>query len=223
MIETFYWFQGDTVPWHPGKAVCVGRNYAAHAAELGNAIPDTPLLFIKPDTAFRHLPGPIVIPGDAGAVHFEGELTLLIGQTLTRASREQAMAGVAGIALALDLTLRDLQSELKQRQYPWEKAKAFDGSCPVSPFVPLQRDDLLAPWCFQITVNDEIRQRGDSRQMIWPMVDLVAEISQHFTLRPGDLVLTGTPAGVGPLHAGDRLRLQLGHLPAWDVEVVTRS
>lgn len=222
MVAPFYWHHGDEVCWRPGKAVCVGRNYAAHAAELGNIVPETPLLFIKPDTAFSPLPGTIAIPTDAGSVHFEGELALLIGRPLTQANRDDAVEAVAGIALALDLTLRDLQSDLKRLQYPWEKAKAFDGSCPVSPFLPLGPGDLLTPWGFQVTINGETRQRGDSRQMIWPMAELVAEISHHFTLRPGDLILTGTPEGVGPLYPGDQLLLQLGHLPAWEADVIAR-
>lgn len=192
-----------------GKIVCVGRNYAAHAAELDNPLPEAPLLFIKPATAAVPMEEPIHLPRGRGSCHFEGELALLIGDTLSNANPAQVPAAVAGLGLALDLTLRELQDQLKNQGHPWEKAKAFDGACPLSPFVKL---DWLPDWdnlSYSLWLNGELRQRGKSAHMLTPILDLVAYISEHFTLLPGDLVLTGTPAGVGELHPGDCLALQL--------------
>ncbi|MEW5250650.1 fumarylacetoacetate hydrolase family protein [Microbulbifer discodermiae] len=196
-------------PAVPGKIVCVGRNYAAHAAELDNPVPEEPLLFIKPATAAVDIEDPIHLPVGRGDCHFEGELALLIGRQLSGANSADVPAAIAGLGLALDLTLRDLQTELKRAGHPWEKAKGFDGACPVSPFLKL---DWLPDWdnlSFSLWLNDALRQRGKTGHMLTPMLDLVAYISGYFTLMPGDLVLTGTPAGVGTLHSGDRLAMQL--------------
>lgn len=192
-----------------GKIVCVGRNYAAHAAELDNPIPEEPLLFIKPATAAVPMAEPIHLPAGRGSCHFEGELALLIGERLTSANPADVPGAIAGLGLALDLTLRELQSKLKTDGHPWEKAKAFDGACPLSPFVKL---DWLPDWdalTFTLWLNDEIRQRGKTAHMLTPILDLTAYISSYFTLEPGDVILTGTPAGVGELLHGDRLTLQL--------------
>lgn len=192
-----------------GKIVCVGRNYAAHAAELDNPIPEEPLLFIKPATAAVPMAEPIHLPAGRGSCHFEGELALLIGERLTSANPADVPGAIAGLGLALDLTLRELQSKLKTDGHPWEKAKAFDGACPLSPFVKL---DWLPDWdalTFTLWLNDEIRQRGKTAHMLTPILDLTAYISSYFTLEPGDVILTGTPAGVGELLHGDRLILQL--------------
>ena len=192
-----------------GKIVCVGRNYAAHAAELDNPIPEEPLLFIKPATAAVPMAEPIHLPAGRGSCHFEGELALLIGERLTSANPADVPGAIAGLGLALDLTLRELQSKLKTDGHPWEKAKAFDGACPLSPFVKL---DWLPDWdalTFTLWLNNEIRQRGKTAHMLTPILDLTAYISSYFTLEPGDVILTGTPAGVGELLHGDRLILQL--------------
>ncbi|GAA5526089.1 uncharacterized protein YcgM [Microbulbifer aestuariivivens] len=192
-----------------GKIVCVGRNYADHAAELNNPIPQEPLLFIKPATAAVDLRAPIHLPVGRGSCHFEGELALLIGQRLSGANAAEVPAAIAGLGLALDLTLRELQSQLKADGHPWEKAKAFDGACPLSPFVKL---DWLPDWdalTYTLWLNGAVRQRGKSAHMLTPILDLAAYISSYFTLEPGDVILTGTPAGVGELHHGDRLALQL--------------
>ncbi|GMG87807.1 fumarylacetoacetate hydrolase family protein [Biformimicrobium ophioploci] len=208
-MSRFHYSNGADVPWAPGKAVCVGRNYAEHARELDNPVPAEPLLFIKPATAMVPMEGGFHLPRGRGSCHFETELSLLIGAPLTNAAVTEVAPAIAGLGLALDLTLRDLQAELKKNGHPWEKAKAFDGSCPVSPFVAL---DWLPDWnnlSFAMQLNGEVRQQGNSSQMLTPLMELVSYVSSHFTLLPGDLVLTGTPAGVGPLHPGDRLALSL--------------
>lgn len=192
-----------------GKIVCVGRNYAAHAAELNNPVPEAPLLFIKPASAAVPLGEPIRLPRGRGSCHFEGELALLIGRPLTHASADQVPAAIVGLGLALDLTLRDLQTQLKEAGHPWEKAKGFDGACPLSPFVKPGGSPAWDQLHYSLWLNGALRQRGESAYMLTPIVELVAYISSYFTLSPGDVVLTGTPAGVGPLNAGDRLVMEL--------------
>lgn len=197
---------GEPLP--VGKVVCVGRNYAEHARELNNAVPAEPMLFMKPATALVPLEEPFAIPRQQGACHIETEMALLIGRPLTQADESQVLAAIAGVGIGFDLTLRDVQDTLKQQGHPWEKAKAFDGSCPLSAFVPPQGCDW-ADVSLQLVRNGSLQQDGNSRDMITPVATLLAFISQSFTLLPGDVVLTGTPAGVGPLQEGDRLEARL--------------
>lgn len=192
-----------------GKVVCVGRNYAAHAAELNNPLPAAPLLFIKPATSAVPLERPFALPRGQGPVHHELELAILIGAPLTRAAADEVMPAIAGIGLALDLTLRDVQDQLKRDGHPWERAKAFDGAYPVSGFVSAPHLDLQS-LTLELWRNDRLQQNGNSSQMLFPVTALIAEISRHFSLLPGDIVSTGTPAGVGPLAPGDRLIATLG-------------
>lgn len=192
-----------------GKCVCVGRNYAAHAAELNNPIPSAPILFHKPADAVVPLSPQFKIPTDQGEVHHELEITLLIGKPLTNATEEQVTASIAGIGLALDLTLRDVQSQLKQKGHPWEMAKAFDGACPVTDFIAPDANTDWKNLSLALLRNGQIQQQGNSQDMLFPIIPLIAYISRFFTLNPGDLVLTGTPAGVGELLVGDVLELTL--------------
>lgn len=189
-----------------GKVVCVGRNYAEHARELNNPIPEEPLLFMKPATAVCDMAEPLKAERFGEPVHFETELALLIGQPLAEARPEDAWEAVAGIGLALDLTLRGAQSRLKAKGHPWELAKAFDGACPLSDFVSsegIHPDDIR----FELRINDNPQQLGDARDMLTPIPQLLAYMSRYFTLEPGDVILTGTPAGVGALKTGDNLVL----------------
>lgn len=192
-----------------GKIVCIGRNYAAHAAELNNPVPDTPVLFIKPADAACDLQAPLTIPLSQGDVHHELEVAVLIGQRLTAASEADVASALAGIGLGLDLTLRDVQSVLKEKGLPWERAKAFDGSCPLSPFVSAARVSDWQNLNFSLHRNGAQQQSGNSSDMVNPVLSLIAHMSQTFTLNPGDVVMTGTPPGVGPLEAGDTLELSL--------------
>ncbi|WP_404363997.1 fumarylacetoacetate hydrolase family protein [Marinobacter sp.] len=203
-----HWKDGAQVHHPCGKIVCIGRNYADHAAELNNPIPESPLLFIKPSTAAVHMTRPVRIPRDRGEVHFETELAVLIGRPLTAASQDDSRQAILGYGLALDLTLRELQSELKKKGQPWELAKGFDGACPLSPFVPaesLPQRNLK----FSLDIDGERRQTGDTSVLLNPILPLISYISHQFTLLPGDVVLTGTPKGVGPLHPDQILSLQL--------------
>ena len=193
-----------------GKAVCVGRNYAAHAKELNNPIPTEPVLFIKPNTAFVALGEQLSIPTQLGECHIETEICILIGDKITRGCDEaQAEAAIGGVGVALDLTLRGLQQQLKDKSLPWEKAKAFDGACPISEFVSLDKVADLQQLGIQLRHNSHMQQNGNSADMLTPVVPLLLYISQFFTLIPGDVVLTGTPAGVGPLAVGDQLEISL--------------
>ncbi len=213
------WKDGNPVHLPLGKIVCIGRNYAEHARELNNPVPDLPLLFIKPSTAAVHVTRPLDFPRDRGSVHFETELAVLIGRPLTNASAAEAKAAIFGYGLALDLTLRDVQSQLKEKGQPWERAKAFDGSCPLSPFVPaelLPEDNIH----FTLDVDGERRQTGDTRDMLHPVLELISHMSSQFTLLPGDVVLTGTPKGVGPLQSGQTLSLELEKLLFVETKVV---
>lgn len=200
----------------PGKVVCVGRNYLEHVKELGNRVPDTPLLFIKPNTAIVDLEPGFELPAVAGPCHFETEIAVLIGQQLVSEQRrglqqrEQSVEienAIAGYGIALDLTLRELQNQLKAKGHPWEIAKSFDGACPMGCFftAKISPGELGLQCC----VNGEIRQYGFASEMMVGIVDLIQLITQHFTLQVGDVVLTGTPAGVGSLVVGDNLHLKL--------------
>lgn len=192
-----------------GKVVCVGRNYVAHIKELDNPMPTEPILFIKPSTALQAISEPIVIPQYSDGCHHETELAVLVGKELRRGNREQAAEVAAGYGIALDLTLRDVQQGLKEKGLPWEKAKAFDGACPISPF--LRPQELADPQdtTLKLTVNGEIRQDERTKLMMTGILELMVYMSGFFTLLPGDVVLTGTPAGVGRLSSGDQLELEL--------------
>ena len=198
-----------------GKVVCVGRNYAEHAKELNNPVPTEPLLFIKPATAVVDMAEPLVMPAGRGAVHYETEIAVLIGETLTGAvSATEAEAAIAGVGLALDLTLRELQDELKAKAHPWERAKAFDGACPLSMFVRREQAGDLSALALQLRINGELRQDGTSADMLTPIVTLLQHIAPVFSLLPGDVVITGTPKGVGQLHSGDELQASIPGLLA---------
>ena len=192
-----------------GKIVCIGRNYADHAKELDNPVPTEPLLFIKPATSAARFDEPLEPPYTRGDVHYEAELALLVGERLTHATADEAERAIVGIGMALDLTLRDLQTQLKEKGHPWEIAKAFDGACPMSDFMPLDRVPNWNALTFELEINGELRQQGDASDMLFPVPTLVAEMSRHFTLEPGDVILTGTPEGVGELPRGAKLRLSL--------------
>lgn len=194
-----------------GKVVCVGRNYVDHIEELNNDMPSEPLLFMKPASALVPLDEEISIP--AGELcHNELELALLIRAPLAAGESyfdDQILSAIWGVGLALDLTLRDVQSQLKQQGHPWERAKAFDGSCPVSGFVPVDNIADLQALNFSLLVNEQQRQHGNSAHMIYDCMTLIKAITRWFSLSPGDVVLTGTPKGVGPLKAGDVLRASM--------------
>jgi len=176
------------------KIVCVGKNYAAHAAEMNTPVPTEPLLFIK-----------LSIPTNKGSVHHELEIAFMIGETLTNASEDDVRKGISGIGLALDLTLRDVQTKLKEKGFPWDKCKGFDSSCPIK-MLPMTGDAIdFDAIEFNLIRNGQLQQEGVSKQMVFSTLPLISYMSNWFTLNEGDIILTGTPEGVGPLEAGDEL------------------
>ncbi|MBD9398913.1 fumarylacetoacetate hydrolase family protein [Pseudomonas sp. PDM11] len=207
------YIDGTRIHFPLGKVVCIGRNYAEHAKELNNPVPTEPLLFIKPGSCVVGLEGGFSIPVDRGSVHYEAEIAVLIGKPLSRTpNEEEVLDAISGFAPSLDLTLRDVQSKLKDKGHPWEIAKSFDGACVLAPFVPGDAISDLAAIGIRLTINGEVRQDGSSADMIFPIVSVIQEMAGHFNLQPGDVILTGTPVGVGPLNQGDELVLELvGH------------
>ncbi len=200
-------------PSATSKVVCVGRNYSEHAKELNNPIPKKPLLFIKSTNTLVDIGPTIEIPKNQGECHHELEIAILIGHSLKNADEKEVIASIFGIGLGLDLTLRDIQHQLKGKKQPWEKAKSFDGACPVTHFIDSHEftdlSEALTELDFQMTKNDQIAQVGNSRDMLFSISALIEDISHHFSLYPGDIVLTGTPAGVASLHSGDKIQLKL--------------
>ena len=188
-----------------GKIICLGRNYLDHIRELGNKVPDRAVLFCKPTTSLLPDGGQVIIPDYSENCHHELELALLIGKSGKNIPEAEALAHVAGYGVAIDLTLRDVQDELKAKGLPWEIAKSFDTSCPLSDFVPAAT--VKNPNDIQLTmkVNGEIRQQGTTAQMMRSVEEIIEEISKFFTLEPGDIILTGTPAGVSRIVSGDQL------------------
>lgn len=213
------WIDGSVMDLPAGKAVCVGRNYAEHAREMGNDVPDQPMLFMKAANALCSLHEPVVLPEGLGEVHHEVEMVVMIGTRLQgETDLEKIRYSIAAYGIGLDLTLRDLQSRLKAKGHPWERAKAFDGAAPVSGFIDARGISVRQNLEVSLEVNDEMRQHGHTGQMLFPTFELIADINRVFTLEPGDLVFTGTPAGVGPLHHGDKLTARLGNI----LQVFTR-
>jgi len=202
-------WQGQAIALPVGKVVCIGQNYQDHIQEMNSKTAPQALFFIKPATALRPLAPAFTIPSQHGAVHNETEIAVLIQQPLSKATAAEVQAAIWGYSLALDLTLRDVQAELKKLGRPWEIAKGFDGACPTAGFVPAAMVDHPQQLQFSLKVNNEIRQQGDARLMIRSISQMLVEMSQWFTLLPGDIVLTGTPAGVGPLQHQDQLQLTL--------------
>ncbi|MBT2340118.1 MULTISPECIES: fumarylacetoacetate hydrolase family protein [Pseudomonas] len=201
---------GTRIHFPIGKVVCIGRNYAEHAKELDNPVPTEPLLFIKPGSCVVPLEGGFSIPTERGSVHYEAEIAVLIGKPLsTRPSAEEILDAISGFAPALDLTLRDKQAELKAKGLPWEVAKSFDGAAVIAPFVPSSMFADLTDIPVRLTINGEVRQDGNSRLMLNPIVPMIQYMAGCFSLQAGDVILTGTPAGVGPLNAGDELVVEL--------------
>jgi 2-keto-4-pentenoate hydratase/2-oxohepta-3-ene-1,7-dioic acid hydratase in catechol pathway len=204
---------GTGIHFPLGKVVCIGRNYAEHAKELDNPIPSEPLLFIKPGSCVVPLEGGFTIPTDRGSVHYEAEIVVLIGKPLSKnPDREEVLDAISGFAPGLDLTLRDLQTRLKEKGLPWELCKSFDGAAVIAPFVSPAVFPDLTDIPIRLTINGQVRQDGNSSLMLNPIVPMIQHIASNFSLQAGDLIMTGTPAGVGPFEVGDEIVLELpGH------------
>ncbi len=194
------------------KIVCIGRNYAAHAKELGNAIPEEPVFFLKPETAILDRGASFKIPAWSNNIHYELELVFRISRECRNAQVKDLSAYVDGVTIGLDLTARDVQDELKKKGLPWEKAKAFDGSAVIGDrFIELPKD--ISSIAFRLEKNGAIVQKATAADMIHSPAALIGHVSRFMTLERGDLLFTGTPAGVGKLEKGDRL---VGYLDGYD-------
>lgn len=188
----------------PGKIVCVGRNYADHAAELGSDVPSEPLIFMKPPSAVISAGDAVQVPPDAGRVDYEGEIGLIVRRRCRRVSEGDAWSYVGGVVAVNDVTARDLQ----RRDSQWTRAKGLDTFCPLGNVVDAAE---VEPDTLAVTtrVNGEVRQQGSADQMVFSLRHLVSFISHVMTLEPGDLIATGTPEGVGPLSTGDVVEVSL--------------
>jgi 2-keto-4-pentenoate hydratase/2-oxohepta-3-ene-1,7-dioic acid hydratase in catechol pathway len=202
-----------------GKILCIGRNYVDHVRELGNEIPAAPVIFSKPSTSIIANGETIVIPAYSHDCHHEAELALLIGKYGKEIPEQQALDYIAGYGVAIDLTLRDVQGDLKQKGLPWDIAKGFDTACPLSDFVPASMVTDPQQLQIRLTVNGNVRQDGSTELMINPVRKLVSHLSTIFTLEPGDVILTGTPAGVGQIVSGDILVAEVSGVATIQVSV----
>ena len=211
--------KGGAAPLPIGKILCIGRNYADHIKELGNEIPERPVIFMKPASCVIAEGEQIVIPPFSDDCHHEAELAILIGTGGKAIPVDRAMSHVAGYGVAIDLTLRDVQAEQKKKGLPWEIAKGFDTACPLSSFVPAAKVDEPQDLRIQLWVNGAPRQDGSTALMIHRIPELVSYISSIFTLEPGDLILTGTPAGVGPIKSGDQVVAEISQVGRLSVTV----
>ncbi|EWH12141.1 hypothetical protein DS2_00420 [Catenovulum agarivorans DS-2] len=199
---------GKPIDLPVGKVVCLGGNYADHIEEMSSLVTEEAVIFMKPTTALVPLTPSFSIPTEQGDCHNETEVAVLIKSSLTQADEHHCLSAIWGLAIAQDLTLRTVQKRLKSQGRPWERAKAFDGSCPISGFVPVSAIANLQDIDFSLAVNGRARQQSNTKLMEHSIAMALAEISQQFTLLPGDIVLTGTPAGVANLNVNDQLNLK---------------
>ncbi len=202
----------------PNTIFCIGRNYEAHARELNNPVPKRPVIFTKPITSLCFDESIIPLPADFGEIHYETEIVVAIGKAGRNIPVSVAEEYIAGYAIGIDFTARDLQSELKQKSHPWEIAKGLDNFAPVSSFVEKNQISDPNQIGLRLLINGEEKQHGNSTDMIFPIVELISHLSRYFTLNPGDLVFTGTPEGVGPVKSGDKMTAILGdHITSLNV------
>jgi len=193
------------------KIICIGRNYIAHANELNNPVPQKPVFFMKPDTALLPPHNPFFYPEFSNEIHYEAELVIRINKNGKHIAEKFAYKYYDEITVGIDFTARDLQADCKKKGLPWEIAKAFDFSAPIGKFIPLNifKDKTAIP--FGLKINDEWRQQGNSKNMIFSFDRIIAYVSQFVTLRSGDLIFTGTPEGVGPAKINDHFELFLAN------------
>jgi 2-keto-4-pentenoate hydratase/2-oxohepta-3-ene-1,7-dioic acid hydratase in catechol pathway len=203
------YLQNINNPINVSNIFCIGRNYAAHAAEMGSNPTETPMVFLKPTSAIATEKNSILLPSFSKEIHYETELVVLIGSGGKNIAEADALKHVAGYAIGLDLTARDLQSQAKTKGHPWLLSKGFDNSACVSPFI--DRDSIPNPnnVRFSMQLNGELKQQANTASMLFSVPTLICYLSQVFTLTKGDLIFTGTPEGVGPLKPGDHIRLNL--------------
>ena len=185
------------------KIICIGRNYINHAKELNNPVPEKPVFFMKPDTALLLKHNPFFYPDFSNEIHYETELVVKIHRNGKHIDEKFAHKYYNEIGIGIDFTARDLQAEAKKKGLPWEIAKAFDQSAPVGRFLPKEKFEDVGNINFSLKINGELRQKGNSKNMIFSIDKIIAYVSQFITLRTGDLIFTGTPEGVGPTKIND--------------------
>ncbi len=187
------------------KIICIGRNYVDHAKELNNPIPQEPVLFLKPETALLPTKNPFIYPSFSKDVHYEVEIVLKINRLGKHVEEKFAPKYFNEIGIGVDFTARDLQNRCKEKGLPWEKAKAFDGSAPTSKFININQYKNINNLDFSISVNGKTKQKGNTKDMLFNFNQIVSYASNYFTLKIGDLIFTGTPAGVGPIQINDNI------------------
>lgn len=192
------------------KIIAIGRNYAAHAKELNNPVPTTPVIFMKPDTAALKDNRPFYIPEFSSDIHYELEVVLKICKEGKHIQEKFASTYYDEIGLGIDFTARDIQSKHKEKGLPWELAKSFDNSAAISRFLPKSDFADLYQIDFDLQINKEARQTGNTSNLLFSFEQIIAFVSQYITLKKGDLIFTGTPEGVGPVHQGDHLEAWIG-------------
>ena len=200
------------------KIICIGRNYAKHIEELANERPDNPVVFLKPDSAILPNKNPFFIPTFSNDVHYEVEVLIKINRVGKHIASRFAHKYYDEIGLGIDFTARDVQQQCKEKGLPWEKAKAFDGSAVIGNFYN-KKDFNLENLSFQLLKNNEIVQEGNTQSMLWKIDELINYVSQYFTLKKGDIIFTGTPAGVGKVTENDVLLGKIEGLKAFEIRV----
>jgi 2-keto-4-pentenoate hydratase/2-oxohepta-3-ene-1,7-dioic acid hydratase in catechol pathway len=190
------------------KIICIGRNYAKHIEELANEKPESPVIFLKPDSAILPKKNPFFIPAFSKDVHYEVEVLIKINKVGKHIAEKYAHKYYDEIGLGIDFTARDLQAKCKEKGLPWEKAKAFDGSAVIGEFYPKEQYDL-ENLKFQLYRNGVLVQDGNSNAMLWKIDEIISYVSQYFTLKKGDVIFTGTPAGVGKVYENDVVKLDI--------------
>lgn len=201
------------------KIICIGRNYAEHAKELKNDIPTEPVFFMKPDTALLKDGEPFYYPDFTNDLHHEIEIVIKINKVGKHIDAQFAHKYYEEIGLGIDFTARDLQAKAKEKGLPWEKAKAFDGSAPLGKFMPKTQFKTLSDIDFELKVNGESRQKGNTKDLLFSFDQIIAYVSKFVTLKVGDFIYTGTPEGVGPVKIGDRLQGYIGETLMLEFEV----
>ncbi|HSW40495.1 MAG TPA: fumarylacetoacetate hydrolase family protein [Acidobacteriota bacterium] len=201
------------------KILCIGRNYQKHAEELKNPLPPEPVVFSKPDSSILKNNEPFYLPDFSRDLHHEVELVVKINRPGKNIEERFAHRHYDEIGLGIDFTARDLQDELRKKGLPWEKCKAFDGAAVISEFVSRERYPDIDDIDFSLLVNGQLRQKGNTGDMLFNVDQIIAHVSIYFTLKTGDLIYTGTPAGVGPVAAGDRLQGYIGNECFFDFPV----
>ncbi|RJF96396.1 fumarylacetoacetate hydrolase family protein [Sphingomonas cavernae] len=203
-----------------GRIFCVGRNYAEHAKEMGDVVAEPPFFFIKPASCLPTVPGKLPYPPRTEDLHHEVELVVALELGGADIAEQDALRHVFGYAIGLDMTRRDLQGAAKDKRRPWDMGKSFDGAAPVGAITPATDAGDLSDVAITLTVDGETRQSGRTSEMLWNVPAIIAELSTYMRLMPGDLIFTGTPAGVGAVTRGNQLEARIEGLTPLEVEIV---